>query len=130
MTRRSKHHRILRRHRIANQRRQALTGHSVEALPPAALASSGGACGTSFTAAGPCAGRVGVDSALLAASVPRCVLGAELACGTCRAALVGGVLVLHIQARAALQGAVGACRGSARGVAYSCFVCVGTTCGA
>ena len=86
---------------------QGLTGHSGEALPPATLASSGGACGTSFTAAGSRAGRVAVDSALLAASVPRRVLGAELACGTCCAALVGGVLVLHVQARAALQGAVG-----------------------
>ena len=65
------------------------------------------ACRTSATTVRSCKRCIGVDSALLAAFVPCRVLGAELACGTCRAALVGGVLVLHEQARAALQGAVG-----------------------
>ena len=46
------------------------------------------ACRTSATAMRSCNRRIGVGSALLAASVPRRAVGAELACGTCRAALV------------------------------------------
>jgi hypothetical protein len=80
----------------------ALATASLKALLSTALASSDKAYWAFIAAAGSCAGRIGIDSALLAASVPRRVLRAELACGTCCAALMGGALVLQVQACAAL----------------------------
>ncbi len=80
----------------------ALAAASLKALLLALLADRAEACRTSATAVRSCKRRIGVGSALLAASVPRRAVGAELASGTCCAALMGGVLVLHIQARTAL----------------------------
>ena len=129
----------------------ALAAASLKALLLALLTRRREACRTSATAMRSCKRRIGVGSALFAALVPRRAVGAELACGTCSTGLMGGVLVLHIQARAALQGTVrgrrltcrrsgggrsswiqrrSSCRSRACGVPYSCFVCVAYACGA
>ncbi len=106
------------------QLRHAATRRPVVALLASTLAASIEVLRTVHAAAGTPLCGVGIDWAFLASTVTCRVLGTELACRALRTALVGCALVLHVQARAALQMGIGllcsgaACQGCDGNVAF------------